>query len=695
MLSVVHNIAMMNIDRQFGIITGKKSKSTEKLSSGYKVNRAADDAAGLSVSEKMRRQIRGLQKGSENVQEGISLVQVADGALEEVTDMLQRINELSIKAYNGTNTVEDRKYIQAEIDHLLEEIDKTADRTTYNELPILKWRPTTTETVRLTQDVEVINYETIGYTALTLPDWLDKGVDDWLSVTGNYSSLNQDTSGIMITYKTDGSGNPVYGSDGKLEYVYYGKKQNDKIYFNGKEVPYSGQGWTDSLKDNATAKISFEGLKDFDTASDLYAGLTQLLGSGIGIPCGTCASYLYSVAFEGTAAGMSSYLTEKNRYYSEGKSYNSFDLSKYKAFEAKDASGNTIKNEKGETVYLNCFEKIEELMKNWDELKKAGNTVSDADKEKGVKGLADEIAKALCQKTFEIMSGDAQLKAHFSRALTLDDYSFIVYDYRDASSLTYPNATKAPVWKTMPSEVTYPFRETISGLKVNVEHPHSMWIVCSAQDADDIEINLPYVSLEKLGIKGYDVSNYKITTKYSDDYMRKLKAWEDTATVVTKETTVTYSERIPILEYVEPRYVNGEEIPGGFAFTGYKEGKTKTVPYYYNETVYAYDKPQPGEGDIITIEEYEPDDNRLIKEALERVMQWRSDLGATQNRLEHTYNNNKNKEENLTAAESRIRDTDIAEEMIQYSNLGILQQAGQAMMSHAQQDRQYILSLLQ
>ncbi len=136
MLSVVHNIAMMNIDRQFGIITGKKSKSTEKLSSGYKVNRAADDAAGLSISEKMRRQIRGLQKGKENITDGISWVQIGDGAMEEIAQMLHRIEELSVKGANGTLQADDRAAVDEEIKQLKREINDIAKNTTFNDKKI-------------------------------------------------------------------------------------------------------------------------------------------------------------------------------------------------------------------------------------------------------------------------------------------------------------------------------------------------------------------------------------------------------------------------------------------------------------------------------------------------------------------------------------------------------------------------------
>lgn len=132
-ISIQHNLSAMNINRQFGMVMEKTAKSSEKLSSGFRINRAADDASGLSISEKMRRQIRGLQRAAKNIQDGISLCQVADGALNETHSILQRMNELSIQAANDTNKSEDRTAIQNEIDALLEEIDRIANTTTFNE----------------------------------------------------------------------------------------------------------------------------------------------------------------------------------------------------------------------------------------------------------------------------------------------------------------------------------------------------------------------------------------------------------------------------------------------------------------------------------------------------------------------------------------------------------------------------------
>ena len=156
---VQHNLTAMNSNRMLGVTTSKQAKSTEKLSSGYKINRAADDAAGLSISEKMRKQIRGLTQASSNAQDGISAVQTAEGALNEVQDMLQRMNELAVKAANGTNSEDDRNYIQDEVNQLIKEIDRVSTTTKFNETYLLKGDDANkatiaNETVALTETAE-------------------------------------------------------------------------------------------------------------------------------------------------------------------------------------------------------------------------------------------------------------------------------------------------------------------------------------------------------------------------------------------------------------------------------------------------------------------------------------------------------------------------------------------------------------
>lgn len=136
---VQHNMQAMNANRMLNVTTSAQSKSTEKLSSGYRINRAADDAAGLTISEKMRKQIRGLDQASTNAEDGVSSVQTAEGALTEVHSMLQRMNELATQAANGTNSKDsDRQAIQDEIDQLTTEIDRVSETTKFNETYLLK-----------------------------------------------------------------------------------------------------------------------------------------------------------------------------------------------------------------------------------------------------------------------------------------------------------------------------------------------------------------------------------------------------------------------------------------------------------------------------------------------------------------------------------------------------------------------------
>ena len=135
---VKHNLTAMNSNRMLGLTTSSQAKATEKLSSGYKINRAADDAAGLAISEKMRKQIRGLTQASLNAQDGISAVQTADGALNEVHDMIHRLAELTVKAANGTLSETDRNAVQSEVNQLVSEVDRVSTTTKFNETYLMR-----------------------------------------------------------------------------------------------------------------------------------------------------------------------------------------------------------------------------------------------------------------------------------------------------------------------------------------------------------------------------------------------------------------------------------------------------------------------------------------------------------------------------------------------------------------------------
>ena len=164
---VQHNMQAANANRMLNITSNAQAKSTEKLSSGYKINRAADDAAGLSISEKMRKQIRGLDQASSNAEDGVSAVQTAEGALTEVHSMLQRMNELAVQASNGTNSETDRSAIQDEISQLTTEIDRVAETTKFNETYLLKGDSSTKKEYMSAHDAGLKGTLTDGATSAT------------------------------------------------------------------------------------------------------------------------------------------------------------------------------------------------------------------------------------------------------------------------------------------------------------------------------------------------------------------------------------------------------------------------------------------------------------------------------------------------------------------------------------------------
>ena len=193
---VKHNITAMNSNRMLGLTTKSQASSTEKLSSGYKINRAADDAAGLAISEKMRRQVRGLTQASANAQDGISAVQTAEGALNEVHDMLQRMNELAVKGENGTQTSTDRAYIAIEINQLMSEIDRVQSTTTFNEMSLLDGKGFKKVGLQ-------VGAEAGQHINVTIADMSIKGIDDEIVKRFKGSSMSAITDKFYKTFKKD------------------------------------------------------------------------------------------------------------------------------------------------------------------------------------------------------------------------------------------------------------------------------------------------------------------------------------------------------------------------------------------------------------------------------------------------------------------------------------------------------------
>ena len=303
---VQHNLSAMNANRMLGITTGSLAKSTEKLSSGYRVNRAADDAAGLAISEKMRKQIRGLDQASANAEDGISAVQTAEGALTEVHDMLQRMNELAVKAANGTMSTDDRQTVQDEVEQLLTEIDRVAETTKFNELYMLKG-DTSDKTVKLSakdagldgklvtgansatftiSTLKLGDSVSIGGKTYTIGDATPKNVADSVAAltmaTGSQVTLNGVQYTIVDTANDEDEAKNLITKDTIEDRINNGKLTSVK--FNGKTynvITDNAGGAADGVDDNEssiiTADKAYEYMaQELALANNVGANKTQI-----------------------------------------------------------------------------------------------------------------------------------------------------------------------------------------------------------------------------------------------------------------------------------------------------------------------------------------------------------------------------------------------------------------------------------
>ena len=304
---VQHNMQAANANRMLNVTTGAQSKSTEKLSSGYKINRAADDAAGLSISEKMRKQIKGLDRASTNAQDGVSAVQTAEGALTEVHSMLQRMNELATQSANGTNSTTDRKAIQDEVDQLTKEIDRVSATTKFNETYLLKGDTKTADKASFMKSGYAIADNTTLYVEgdagkspldqNTLKAALDAGKKVYKKdVVGGKDTLAvKDTDYAYVTKLYDETGKALSAEDA-LKAV--AKKADTKFYANDKGKAAGGFEVKDatSIYDEATnkgyiqqfdvnGKLSFNLHVGADSSTDnkISVDIDSMSAAGIGV----------------------------------------------------------------------------------------------------------------------------------------------------------------------------------------------------------------------------------------------------------------------------------------------------------------------------------------------------------------------------------------------------------------------------
>ena len=534
---VQHNLQAMNANRMLGVTQKSVATNTEKLSSGYRINRAADDAAGLAISEKMRKQIRGLDQASSNAEDGISCVQTAEGALAEVQDMLQRMNELVVQAANGTNSTNDRQYIQDEIDQLISEVDRVAESTKFNEIYLLEGDKKGTTTYEYT-----MNYLT----------------DDALDPT-NTSSVTNGKDKVLVNYNG-----------------------TDNVYFvNSASVQSS----------NASSPVTADVIsKGSDVTKFLKAGTV-----GESSVCTGIQIHDDYVAFKNTEINSGALSTDAtgNLVDTTNDAY-VFDTTNKSIIHIKkneDLSAYIDKDTAGNYTMKSGYRMLAQV---------GGTTINNVHGTTIADKLGNDDFKGAVE-TYKLYDKDGKVVS----GVALDKYFNDNGEYLGGLFKT-DNATAA-------GEIPAGSTSISAYVSINTEEVSEALSFTLQVGADSDRTNKITATIESMSSAGLGIS--------------KLRS---TAVGIVDETGDNATDAIDI-----------------------------------------------------------------IAAAIQKVSTQRSALGAVQNRLDHTIKNLDNVVENTTAAESAIRDTDMAEEMVAYSNNNVLQQAGQSMLAQANQANQGILSLLQ
>ena len=541
---IQHNMQAANANRMLGKVVTDQSKSTEKLSSGYRINRAADDAAGLSISEKMRSQIRGLNQASTNAQDGISLIQTAEGALSESHSILQRMRELSVQAANGTETDDDRQAVQDEISQLQEELTRISETTEFNTMKLLDGSlGGSTATTDAGPKFGVYDGDLGGFVTSNVAG---VKVATALSAKEGGESAIWDAAGTKLTL------NLVNGKT-------YSQSDIDELIANAKQE--------DSTATATPAEVTVKLANGVYTASNAVAGV----GTTAGVKASAAASAIVKKD-SGNFIGANQIAIKSNKYGVDGNVKVSID------FTAKSG------DEKAELT----------------------------------KSPVYDMTKASTDAAYTTTQGEYKLSLQAGKEYTEEDIEDLL------------------------REAGFDADVTLSG--ENPDTPNTLFITDSTATA-----TLTLSNGAGLG----DTDAYLGQANY------------DSAASSGKGITLQI---------------------------GANEGQTMSFSI---GDMSARSLGVDGNKVDLSTQSGAQKSTTTIDAAIKTVSQARGRMGAIQNRLEHTISNLDTSSENLQTAESRIRDVDMAEEMVTYSKNNILQQAAQSMLAQANQSTQGVLSLLQ
>ena len=645
---ISHNLQAMNAQRQLGNVSTDIAKNTEKLSSGYRINRAADDAAGLSISEKMRKQIRGLSQASENSQHGVSFVQIADGALTEVHDMLDRMVELTVQAANGTNSSFDRSAIQKEIDQLTKEINRVQETTQFNKIPVFSENGHSPDEGIFNSNIisaAILDTGSSKFTFAYIDSNGQASTTESSAATGKVNNgLNKDfadfvvkaassaASKIMHAYPSleDASSNVKIGLnvqniDGK----------NNTLASAQLSMHYTSE-WTqmtytmniDSSDYNPASFSTMSDTQKADFAATIAHEMTHLIMQDT-LTGGMIGNNRFPTWFiEGTAQTSSG---------DGGWVYNGIGAS------TDDASIKSYMSKLDSLPYGAGYLATMALgLAVSEEEQYTGSSTEDKIKH----GLDFLFQELVSQKQNQDLSAAIARKTKYS---SLDDFENN-FKSGDSTLLGYVN--------------------TILSEKNNAVNPESGSLLAgSLGEAQSVTFS-PNNITKVTGVKYVlDPSATAFANSFGSGF--------PTVPQPVRGARHGVSE-------------GGEDINVHAGADADMTNKIAIKRYDISAmAIFDGDKV-----DVMT-EDSATKSIDIVGMAKERVSRVRSYYGAIQNRLEHTIKNLDNVVENTTAAESQIRDTDMASTMVEYTKNNILMQAGQSMLTQANQSTQGVMSLLQ
>lgn len=624
---ITHNLMAMNSNRMLSNLSNKISKNSEKLSSGYRINRSADDAAGLAISEKMRTQIRGLDKASRNAQDGISFIQVAEGALNETHAILQRCKELTTQAANDTNVDADRAAIQQEIDMLVKEMDDLSNQTKFNTLDVF------------------------------LADGVSKVAPK--KATPNEVCINVEWSLV------DASGNPVSVAESKA----VGKDTN---YANTEFAKFVEKAATDAV---ASLYDKF-GSSLFSTSSpNINIGLNLATMDGAG---GTLASAALSMSASSTYTTMSYTLNI------DKADYDAADFANMTNEEKADLAA-TVAHE---MTHLVMFDTLTDGMLS---------SSAEAFPKWFVEGMAQTASGdgGWVSNQISSSSSDAQIKNYMSKMATMPYGA----GYLATMYLGYAAGSASG---DLEARITDGLNKIFTSLTNGKTLDEAISENTSYSGLNAFESGFKSADANALGF----VKNLLVARGANGAGSLLTGGLDVTQADGFAESTLTDRSNNYIINSNNTKYMNAfgtgytfPEKPSGIAGdsedlilqVGALEGQNVSVQRFDVSAMALLGS------DTLDVSSHELAGNSMtvVDKAIERVSTIRSYYGAMQNRLEKTISNLDYTKENVQQSESRIRDTDMAEEMVDYSKHNILIQAAQAMLSQANQSTQGIVSLLQ